>query len=75
MTDKKCPYCGGELEFGYIQCRDGVAWRKKKCPVAAFAAWGSSAVSLAPNGGSCTENAAEAYNCTSCKKIIIDYGN
>ena len=25
-----CPYCGAEMEFGYIQSRDGVYWVRTK---------------------------------------------
>ena len=25
----RCPYCGNDMEKGYIQSRDGIIWRKK----------------------------------------------
>ncbi len=68
----KCPYCEKEMELGYIQCRDGVAWRRKKCAVGALSTL-TSELNLAVGGGAFSGAAVEAYRCADCKKIIIDY--
>ena len=69
----RCPYCGKEMELGYIQCRDGVRWSKNKFFVAALSGICKSATSL-KNGASDNSSAVYAYKCSSCKKVIIDYG-
>lgn len=68
----KCPYCGMEMSLGYIQCRDGVSWNKTKRLVAAISDLGADLV-LANGGGIFSGASVTAYNCQSCKKIIIDY--
>ena len=71
---EKCPYCGGEMVKGYIQCRDGVYWSEKIRPVAAIRPLDKSALAL-KNGewNLFRGDAAEAYNCPECRKIIITY--
>ncbi len=73
----KCPYCGAEMELGYIQCRDGVIWDTKIRKVAAWAAWpfvGKGSIHLGADGaGPFSGTSVAAYNCNGCKKIIIDY--
>lgn len=71
----QCPYCGEEMELGYIQCRDGVFWRKEMGLFAALPPSGSTSVSLATECGPFSGAAAEAFCCTKCKKIIIDYSD
>lgn len=68
----KCPYCGNEMELGYIQCRDGVTWTPKQQLVAALSFLGKGSVSLA-NGAADNSRTVYAYNCKDCKKVIIDY--
>ena len=68
----KCPCCNREMELGYIQCRDGVTWTKKKYFWLAFSSWQIDSVSLA-NGAAKNSRAVYAYNCSDCKKIVIDY--
>lgn len=68
----KCPYCKNEMTSGYIQCRDGVTWTSKKQPIAALSALAVNKQSLA-NGAADNSNTVYAYNCTECKKVIIDY--
>lgn len=72
MELSECPYCGKEMERGFIQCRDGVYWTKKKQFIAALSSWGKGCVSLA-NGAAISSSAVYAYKCDSCKKVIIDY--
>jgi hypothetical protein len=68
----KCPYCQKDMDAGYIQCRDGVAWTPKKYLVAAFSSFGKNSLSLS-NDISGDTNAVHAYKCGDCKKVIIDY--
>lgn len=70
--DRKCPYCGKEMEMGYIQCRDDIWWAEKKRLAAAFPSLSKKAVKLAVSEFF-SEAAVEAYLCRGCKKIEIDY--
>jgi len=70
----KCPYCGNDMEKGYINSRDGVVWRKKKSVAAAFDILASDAVDLGtrkPLG----EHYVVVYRCADCKKFLIDTEN
>ncbi len=69
----KCPYCNEEMDQGFIQCRDELSWSPKKRAVAALPAVSSKSIDLATEFGALSGRAALAHNCTTCKKIIIDY--
>lgn len=69
----KCPYCGEEMELGYIQCRDGVTWDTKKRMVAVLPSFRSHSIVLGSGGGPFSGASVSAYNCEKCKKIVIDY--
>lgn len=71
--EKYCPYCHEEMELGYIQCRDGVSWSKKKRAVAAIQPLSASKVMLATSSGPFAGAAVESYLCSKCKIILIDY--
>ena len=63
----KCPYCGEEMQQGYIQSRDGVYWTEKKLIIPA----------VVPLGGGkyvklSQESTAIAYFCKPCKKVIMN---
>ena len=68
----KCPYCGKEMELGYIQCRDGVHWTSKKVFAAALSEFGKDSLSL-ENGAGRNNTVVYAYKCGDCKKVIIEY--
>jgi len=68
----KCPYCNNEMQRGYIQCRDGVAWTPKKRLVAAFSSIGKESVSI-ENGASDNSRCVYAHKCSECRKIVIEY--
>lgn len=68
-----CPYCGKEMKLGYIQCRDGVWWSEKTRILAALPAMDVSAINLSSGNGFFSGEAVEAYLCSECKKIVIDY--
>ena len=70
----KCPYCNKEMILGHIQCRDGIFWSEKKRKTSAFPPLDKSAINL--GGSPFFGNASvEAYQCSECKKVIIDYDN
>ncbi len=69
----KCPYCESEMQLGYIQFRDGVAWTPKKQLVAALSVLGRGSVSL-ENGATDNSRTVYAYNCDNCNTVIIPYG-
>lgn len=70
----KCPYCGKEMTLGYIQSRDGVYWTEKKRFIAALPLDGGKKLAVGREQ-SCgdTNGYVEAWNCWTCKKILIDY--
>lgn len=70
----KCPYCGKEMTLGYIQNRDGVYWTEKKLPVPALPLGGGKTLAVGREQ-SCgyTNKRVEAWNCWTCKKILIAY--
>ncbi len=73
--NQKCPYCGNEMESGYIQCRDGITWTKKKCLVASLSTLSRSAVHMGVHRGPFAGDIVSAQHCANCKKVIIDYTN
>ena len=60
----QCPYCGNEMEKGYLQSRDGIGWGKKEVFIKAF----SELLAEKPLG-----KTVETYSCRQCKKLIIEY--
>ena len=74
----KCPYCGKEMDLGYIQCRDGVFWTPKKQLVAALSGLGKGAVALNNGASDWNDGTSErtsvvyAHRCAGCEKVIID---
>ena len=72
--NNKCPFCGAEMPPGVIQSRSSVYWSREADSVAAFSFLDDGAFPLADQGGATLGGAsAPAYNCTRCKKIILDY--
>ena len=67
-----CPYCQKEMEKGFLQSRDGLAWTSKKHKIAAFSCYTSDAVTLSTDN-SIAPKTLDAYLCRTCKKVIIDY--
>ena len=70
-----CPYCGKEMEKGFIQFRDGVWWSEKKRPVSALHIFGGNMVELTKSlpGMTGDRRAADAYLCRDCRKVVVDY--
>lgn len=72
--NNKCPCCGAEMTPGVIQSRSSVYWSREAGPMAALSWLNKDAITLADSGSSAFGGAAaEAFNCTRCKKIILDY--
>ena len=73
---KRCPYCQSDMESGYIQCRGGISWSKRKRAIAAIQPLNkrkNPPIILATSSGPFAGAVAEAYICTKCKKVVIDY--
>lgn len=72
----KCPYCGNDMEKGYIQSRDGVIWRKKKSAVSVLAVFAPDAVDIGTDDGNpFGGHFVVVYRCADCKKFLIDTEN
>lgn len=69
----KCPFCGVEMESGFVRCQDGVRWSPAKPPVAALAALMPNSIALGGHGSLASESTAIAHNCASCKMVVIPY--
>ena len=70
----KCPYCNNEMEKGLIHSPNELNWIKgeKKRLFAKASLYPDSVILSefsALKGSACV-----AYNCATCKKIVIDYG-
>ncbi len=59
-----CPYCGEEMEKGYIQTRDMLGWSPKVRALSVFSGFFNDI-----KFGS----AVETYNCKKCMKLILEY--
>jgi len=68
-----CPYCGNEMEKGYIHSRDSVVWRKKKSAFPALAIFAADAVDLGTSDVS--GHYVVVYRCADCRKFLIDTEN
>ena len=71
----KCPICGGEMEYGLIQCSSPISWLKtdkRRWVYSPKLYEGSVSLSAA---SMFKGSAVVAYNCRDCKKILIDYGD
>ena len=68
-----CPYCNKEMQKGFIQCRDGLHWTPKKQIIHSLSGLGKDAVLFGREADFVPNRVAVAYNCESCKKIMIDY--
>lgn len=68
----KCPYCNEEMILGYIRSPQEISWRTKKDILTNVADKSKGDVILA-EGNILRGSTLIAYNCSKCKKIIIDY--
>lgn len=70
-----CPYCNSEMKKGIIQSPQEINWTNgDKRKMFGRAAFHKDSVVLSKmsffKGSACV-----AYNCASCKKIVIDYAD
>jgi len=73
MKNNKCPYCGKELEKGYIQSPRPISWLPRKVKMFTRANFTEKGAIVLSEGSELSAPCAIAYNCNICKKIIIDY--
>ena len=64
----KCPYCGKEMEKGYVQSARPVIWSRNKKKLLFTA---TAADDFTISEGYLNGCFAEAYHCSKCKKIVI----
>ena len=71
----KCPYCGNEMEQGFIQSPQEISWKKgDKRPLLGRAQFHEGSVIL--SGLSFMKGSAvTAFFFFFCKKVIIDYSD
>lgn len=67
----KCPICEKEMEQGFLQGNQRVAWVKKRHKFSLLPKQGEI---LLENNSFCNY-IFSAWVCKSCKKVIIDYSN
>ena len=68
----KCPYCGDEMIRGYLMSSLDITFAVDN-PIKAFRIKKSDALELSTGSEGIPH--CEAYRCSSCKKILIDYEN
>jgi len=71
-----CPFCEREMEFGYIQNRDGVYWMRSKRAISTIMPPKHDREVVSLNDGKVSYFAggsAEAWLCRKCKKVVVDY--
>lgn len=68
----KCPYCGEEMESGFIKSGRSIYWGKDEMvdPIYYPNDIKVNKFSLGDLFRGCT---VEAYHCSSCKKIVVSY--
>ncbi len=70
-----CPYCGSQMDDGYVRWKDGVSWSHKKQVVSAGKPSDGDSVKMGEDSGGLDSDAvAAACRCDGCKKIIFSYG-
>ena len=66
-----CPYCGKEMQLGYLQSRDRIVWARKKWLIPSLSFLGKGSTSL-KNGARKEPSIVYAIKCDDYKKDIID---
>lgn len=67
-----CPWCGKEMEKGYLSGSRGIYWLPKK--PGAFS-WGLDNVNLADEGGLLENIYKACWFCKGCRKLTVDTTN
>lgn len=65
----KCPYCGAEMEQGYVQSARGIFWSTKRRKLFILPTYED--VEIAPMSWTASAN-ENSYLCRKCNKVIID---
>ncbi len=68
----KCPYCGDEMESGFIKSGRSIYWGKEQVVDPLFYP-DDIKVNKFSLGALFGGNYVEAYHCSSCKKIVVSY--
>lgn len=75
MSEKRCPYCGKQLIQGYMQSPRPISWTPKRLQLFTERGFTENGACVLSAGGSLGAPCVYAYNCSECKKVIIDYEN
>ena len=74
MKNNKCPYCGNELKIGFLQS-SGLAFFTPKLHRIFIAPNLTNEDEVVLTSKNMTYPQCEAFLCSDCKKVIIDYTN
>lgn len=69
-----CPYCNKTMEYGVIQSPTEISWCEKK-RFFACKDFNNIYALILSNSNFIRGSTIIAFNCTDCKKILIDYEN
>ena len=67
-----CPYCGNEMESGYVQSRDGIIYTAKE-KTSPFPSWFIGKNDIRLTHGLTAPTTCCAQRCSTCRKVIIEY--
>ena len=67
MENLRCPYCGGEMQKGWLRSRRSDIWWEPDP-----AASGEADLRCIAAAGGFAGAEAEAWDCPACKKLILD---
>lgn len=68
----KCPYCGEEMERGYIKSGRSIYWGKDELVDPIYYP-NDIKINKFSLGDLFRGYSVEAYHCSSCKKIVVSY--
>jgi len=68
----KCPFCGKEMESGFVASGALLVWRikRKRIRISHYPSWKKGEFALGYNPFN--ESAAQGTLCRSCNKIVLD---
>lgn len=71
----KCPYCGKEMKLGYIQSPRPISWLPQQLKWFTKSGFTENGAIILSEGKLFSAPCVFAYNCSTCKAVIIDYKN
>lgn len=74
FNDMKCPYCSAEMVSGFMQNVKPISWTPHKIRLFTHSNFTEKGAVVLSEGGGLDAPCIVAYNCPSCRKIIIEYG-